>query len=69
MTKRKKPAEPRPQTIEYVKKLFKGTASYEEFLKISPITNTVGGIKKTLTEVRNAIKFIGWRAAESLNHD
>ena len=54
----KKVAEPDPKYIEYIKKFIAGKATDQDFLILSPQTNTAKGLKKTLGEVRAAIEYL-----------
>jgi len=52
-------AEPRPEAVEFVKKVANGTVSHEDFLKLSPEACIIKGIKKTFSEIRAAAEYIG----------
>jgi len=54
----KKTTDPRPEVIEYIKKIINGTATHEDFLKLSADTRTAKGLKKLFSEIRVAIGYL-----------
>jgi len=53
-----KTTQPRLEVVRYIKKIIVGKASYEDFLKLSPDTNSAKGIKKLFSEIRAAIEYL-----------